>query len=393
MSKRGNGEGSIYKMQDGRWRAAVSLGFENGKSKRKTITAKTRTEVQNRLTVLLRSRQQGLPTPSEKQTVEQFLSWWLIEVATPSVRPKTFTFYEVMTRLHLIPGLGKIALTKLTPQQVQSFINAKLEAGLSARTVKHLHRTLTTALGVAVKYSMVQRNVSAIVEPPRLGKSAAKYFTVEQARKFLGAADGDRLYPLYATVLSIGLRLGEALGLSWSDVDLNAGRVTVNRTLQRLKGKMVLVEPKTDGSRRTISLPAVAIAALTHHRESQRDDALLAGSRWSGEDWNLVFPSSLGTPLDARNVLRRFQKMLEVAGLPKMRIHDLRHSAASILIAQGVSSKAISELLGHSAVAFTLQVYGHLMEDTRREVASRMDDALSPVATSVATKTVTERVN
>ena len=194
-------------------------------------------------------------------------------------------------------------------------------------------------------------------------------------------------------VLSIGLPLGEALGLSWADVDVKAGRIIVNRTLQRLKGQMQLVEPKTEGSRRTVSLPAVAISALLHHQESQREDEALAGSRWKGEKWNLVFPSSLGTPLDARNVLRRFQKMLETAELPKMRIHDLRHSAASILIAQGVSSKAISELLGHSAVAFTLQVYGHLMEDTRREVASPMNDALSPVATTVANKSSLGRVN
>jgi integrase len=168
----------------------------------------------------------------------------------------------------------------------------------------------------------------------------------------------------------------------------------VNHTLQRLNGQMQLVEPKTDRSRRTVSLPAIAIAALLRHREAQAQDEVLAGSRWSGNPLGLVFTSSLGTPLDARNVLRMFQALLADAKIPKMRIHDLRHSAASILIAQGVSAKAISELLGHSAVAFTLQVYGHLMEDTRREVASRMDDALSiPVATSVATKPPEPRVN
>ena len=399
MAKRGNGEGSIYQMGDGRWRAAVSLGNLGGPTKRKTITAPTRREVQERLTELLRARQQGLPIPSEKQTVEQFLAWWLKEVATPSVRPKTLTFYEVMTRKHLVPGLGRQILSKLTPQDVQAFLNVKFTEkrklkdgtvkGTSAKTVRHIQRTLTTALASAVKYGMVQRNVAALVDPPREGKSRAKFFTLEQARQFLAASAAHRLYALYAVVLSVGLRLGEALALSWSDLDLDASRITVNHTLQRLDGTMQLVEPKTDRSRRTVSIPAVAISALLKHRQNQIQDRQLAGTRWSGNPLGLVFTSSLGTPLDARNVLRMFQALLKAAELPNMRIHDLRHSAASILIAQGVSAKAISELLGHSAVAFTLQVYGHLMEDTRREVACRMDDALSPqpVATSVATKT------
>jgi hypothetical protein len=196
MSRRGNGEGSIYQMSDGRWRAAVSIGYQGGKFKRKTLTAATRREVQDKLTDLLQSVKQGLPIPSEKQTLGEFLAWWLKEVAQPSVRPKTYTFYEVMTRRHLIPGIGRRIVSRLTPQDIQSFLNQKMTESrtlkdgetripMSAKTVRHIHRTLTTALASAVKYGMAQRNVAALVDPPREGKSRAKFLTVEQARQLV----------------------------------------------------------------------------------------------------------------------------------------------------------------------------------------------------------------
>jgi integrase len=182
-------------------------------------------------------------------------------------------------------------------------------------------------------------------------------------------------------------RLGEALGISWSDIDLDSGRFNIHQALQRIDKKLYpneaglqLVDPKGGYSDRVVTLPAFAIAALRHHAAAQEEEMAWAGTKWRNE-WNLVFTTKVGTPLDERNVLRRFQNILALAGLPKMRIHDLRHSAVAILIAQGVHIKAISELLGHSSVAFTLQVYGHLLEETKRETAAKMDSALSPVAT------------
>ena len=409
--KRGNSEGSIYRMKDGRWRAAVMIGKKpDGKPIRKIFTAHTRREVQDRLAAALRDRQLGLFVTPEKQTTAQFLTWWLNEVVKPSARPKTMKFYEFEARVHLIPGLGKIPLQKLTPQQVQMFLNAKLSKPsnrtgrpLSARSVRHIHRTLCTALSSAVKYGNVVRNVGKLVDPPLATKPTTQYLTVEQARGFLEIAKGDRLFALYATVLSLGLRLGEGLGIAWPDVDLDTGRFNIQQALQRIdkklypeKGGLQLVEPRGGYSARVVTLPAVAISALRHHQVLQEEERRWAGRRWHN-NWNLVFTTKIGTPLDERNVLRRFLGILALAGLPKMRLHDLRHSAVAILIAQGVHIKAISELLGHSSVAFTLQVYGHLLEETKRETAAKMDEALNPiqsgVATSVATKSASDKVN
>jgi integrase len=414
MAKRGSGEGSIYQMTDGRWRAALSLGWKDGKRWRKIITAATRKEVQDQLTIDLRSRQLGLPVAPEKQSVEQFLTYWLDEVVPGSTKPKTETFYRYVVTTHLIPAIGKIQVQKLSPQNVQALINnlvatpklsrakkpkKKTDSGekpklLSARSVRHIHRTLCTALETAVKYGIVQRNVATLVDPPRIAKGQMKFLSIDQARAVLAAAADEPLYALYATILSLGLRLGEALGLSWDDVDFPKGRIKVWRQLQRVEGVMTLMEPKTEGSQRRIDMPAVTIAALRAHRIKQGHSEEWAGSGWKGNPWNLVFTTSIGTPLDERGVLRRFQeRILPKAGVPKMRIHDLRHSAVAILMAQGVDARSITELLGHSSVAFTLQVYGHLMEETKRETATRMDDALNPVATSLATKSTGERPN
>jgi len=250
---------------------------------------------------------------------------------------------------------------------------------LSPRSVRHMHRTLQTALESALQYGIVQRNVAAIVPAPRVPKAQIRFLTVEEARAVLAAATDEPLYALYATVLSLGLRLGEALALSWRDIDFVNGRLNVEHTIQRVKGVMIRLDTKTENSRRILSLPGVAIAALRQHQDRQKHQKEWAGSGWKGSAWNLVFTSSAGTPLDERNVLRIFQdRILKRAGLPKMRLHDLRHSAVAILIAQGVNPRAISELLGHSSVAFTLQVYGHLFEDVKRETANRMDAALGP---------------
>jgi integrase len=227
---------------------------------------------------------------------------------------------------------------------------------------------------------------------------------VAEARTFLAAAAADRLYALFAVILALGLRLGEALALSWGDIswadmDVDHGRLTVRYALQRVrpegekKRKAMLVEPKSTASRRTVRLPAFAVQALARHRALQEQERAFAGAAWLGNPWNLVFTSTVGTPVDGRKVLTRFQKLLEAAGLPKMRVHDLRHSAAAILLASGLSAKAVSELLGHSAVSFTLQVYGHLMDEAKQQTADFMEAALNPVATSVATSGASQRVN
>jgi integrase len=202
-------------------------------------------------------------------------------------------FYEFVSRIHLIPGLGQIPLQKLTPQKVQSFLNERLETSskrtgrpLSARSVRHIHRTLYTALSSALKYGNVGRNVALSVDPQRAIKPSCQYFTVEQARAFLDAAKDDRLFALYTTVLSLGLRLGEGLGISWTDVDLDTGRFNIRRALQRIDKKLYpgkaglqLVEPKGGYSERIVTLPAVAISALRRHQALQQEERRWAGTK------------------------------------------------------------------------------------------------------------------
>jgi integrase len=212
------------------------------------------------------------------------------------------------------------------------------------------------------------------VDPPRVRRPEIHPLTPEQARTFLDAARGDRLEALYSVALAIGLRQGEALGLRWEHIDLDGGELRVRVALQRIAGKLQLVEPKTRQSRRTIPLPQVAVNALRAHRVSQLEERLLAGDRWV--DTGLVFCTPKGTPLDARNVTRRFQKLLKQTDLPHQRFHDLRHTCATLLLVQGVPPRVVMEILGHSQISLTMDTYTHVVPALKREAANRMDALL-----------------
>jgi integrase len=381
--KRGSNEGSIYKDKDGRWRGSVHLGYRGGKRVRKVLSGATRGEVSEKLKQLLRDQQLGLPVAPERLTVGQWLDEWLDQSVKNRVRPKSLVFYESIVRLHLKPEIGKISLQKLAPQHVQRLLNSKLDSGLAPMMVRHIRTTLITALEHALKFGAVSRNVAKLVGPPRLPKRELHPFTIDESRQFLKAAEGDRLGNLYVLMLSLGLRLSEALGMTWDEID--NGKLTIRHALQKLKGQpFALVETKSDHGNRTVVLPAIAVRALHRQRAEQAHDMQLAGLRWKGNPWGLVFASTIGTPLFHRNVHRRFGELLELGGLRRVRPHDMRHSAAALLIAQGVHPKAIQELLGHSSVAFTLQIYGHLFEEAKQETADQMDSVLTPVASSVA---------
>ncbi len=266
-------------------------------------------------------------------------------------------------------------LADVTPSRIQTLMNAKLAEGLNPRTVTYIRDVLSHALNQAVRWNMLPRNVAPLVKAPKAVKREMTVFTPEQARAFLDAVRGDRLEALYTVALALGLRQGEALGLTWADVDFDAGTITVKHQLQRIAGKLTLTEPKSRASRRTIQAPAVVLDALRQHRRRQLEERLALGGDW--QDSGLVFTTAKGTPLDDSNLRRLFLAALRTAGLPRLRFHDLRHSAASLLLAQGVPARMIMELLGHSQITLTLGTYSHILPQLSRETAEKMNAILT----------------
>jgi integrase len=373
--KRGQGEGSIYKRKDGRWAASVTLGYENGKFKRKTYYGKTRKDVQDQLTGALRSVQQGIPIISGRQTVGQFLDRWLNECAIQTTRPRTFEDYSVVVRKHISPALGHIPLVKLTPERVQRFLNERKASGLSGRSVQRIRAVLRIALNRAMKWGLIVRNAAALTESPRVEKHEVQPITPEQARSFLVAIAGDRLEALFTVALALGLRRGEALGLRWSDIDFEQRTLQVKHSLQRFGGKLHLSELKTKNSRRVLHMPEVLMRKLREYRSRQLEEKLIAGSHW--QENNLVFTTHIGTPLEPRNVNRHFYQLLKAAKLAHFRLHDLRHYCASLLIAQGVALKVVSEILGHSQISTTADIYTHILPEVKRDALDLMDRVLA----------------
>lgn len=373
--RRGKGEGSITQLSDGRWQARLSY-WDGGRRKWKAYYGRTRTEARQKLTAALAALQQGQRPVSERQTVGQFLERWLRDVAQPSLRPRTFTRYRELVQLHTIPALGRRPLARLSPEDLQALYRRKLEEGLAPRTVGHLHRVLHRALQDALRWGLVARNVCAAVRPPKVPTRELRVLGPEDARRLLAAAAGDPFEALYVLALTAGLRQGELLGLKWADVDLDAGRLQVRRTLQRVRfGGWIEAEPKSRTSRRSVVLTPLAVEALRRHRARQLAQRLQAGQAW--EDHDLVFTNALGRPIEPQNLLRRsYWPLLERAGLPRMRFHDLRHSAATLLLAQGVHPKVVQEMLGHASISLTLDTYSHVLPNLQVEAAERMQQLL-----------------
>jgi integrase len=228
---------------------------------------------------------------------------------------------------------------------------------------------------MAERWGLVSRNVAKLVDPPRVPRHEIEPLTPEQARRLIEAAAEDRLRALWVTALATGLRQGELLALRWEDVDLDVRKtLRVRHTLARVDGKLKLLEPKTERSRRSVSLPEVVVTALRAHRTRQRMERLVAGSRW--QDTGHVFATTIGTPIEAARVTRSFALALERAGLPHIRFHDLRHAAATFLLAQGFTLEDVKNLLGHSSIVLTSNTYGHVLEGRQQQVARGMDMVL-----------------
>lgn len=309
-------------------------------------------------------------------TVGELLGRWLDEAVALTVRPRTLASYRYVVRVHLAPAVGDVPLAALTAQDVQSLLNRKAASGLAPRTVGYLRGVLRQAIGYAERMDLVGRNVARLARPPRVPRRQVSPLTLEEARAFRAAIAGDRLEALYLVAVGCGLRQGEILGLRWRDVDLDARALRVRFALARVDGELALVEPKSAASRRAVPMPAFVAAALAAHRERQAAEALPRRPEPPDPFADLVFTTTIGTPLDGISVTRRFQRVLKGAGLPRQRFHDLRHAAASYMLAAGVPARVVMETLGHSEISLTLNTYSHVLPGLGRDAADRMDALL-----------------
>lgn len=368
--KRSNGEGSGRARENGTWEWRLHL--DDGR--RISSYGKTQAEAKRKCLEKARQAALGIDLKRTRQTVGEYLDWWLADVVKPAKAGTTYNLYEVTARRHIKPEIGRVELGRLTPQVVQALIRKKEREGLSPRSVAIVRAVLRTALNHALRLGAVERNVAALVDVPRQVRKEREWLTPEQGRRFLDAVAEDRQAALYRLALSLGMRQGELIGLRWQDVDLDAGRLRVSRTLDRAGDGQTFKEPKTEQSRRTIDLPASVVAALRAHRDRQHFERQAAGTRW--QETGLVFVTPVGTALDPANLLKAFKRHLQDAGLPEMRFHDLRHSAASMLLADGLPMNVVSDILGHSLTSTTVDIYAHVAPAARREAAAVMDRLL-----------------
>ena len=374
-SRRGHGEGSIYQREsDGRWCCVVDLGWVEGKRKRKVIYGKTRKEVAEKLKVTLHAQQQGLPIAIERQTITQYVEHYIATVISLHGKTTTLDNYRGIVKRYLTPAFGQRALAKLMPADVELLHKAMRDRGLALRTIRGAHMLLHGALKHAVHQGTLPRNVCDVVSSPTPPRADIKPLSPEQIRQLLDTAEGDRFDALYHVALTTGMRLGELVGLRWQDIDLERGAVSVRQQINRLVGQGSVVSQPKGKRGRSIPIPQTTIAALRAHKRRQTEERLRSGAQWHDRD--LVFASTIGTPLAPSSVYRRFKPLLMRAGLPDIRFHDLRHSAATWLLMLGIHPKVVQERLGHSTITITLDTYSHVLPDIQQGAADALDTFL-----------------
>ena len=378
---KGNGEGTVYQRPDGKWCGQYHVITRDGTKKRRSVYAKTRAVAAEKLAAAIADRDRGLAFDAGTLTVAEHLDRYLDD-ARGRLRPKPWGRAEGLVRNHVKPTLGRLRLKDLSPAHLRSLYGAKLNSGLSGRTVGYIHVTLYGALKQAVADGLLPRNPAEGVKPPRTDKSEMTPLAPFQAKTLLDTARAmdDRWTSLYVLAVTTGLRQGELLGLRWEDVDLESAMVRVRHTLQPPgfpKGAPArLTPPKTRRSLRGVHLPRSAVLSLVRHREIQDAERANANGTW--RDRGLVFPNTVGGPMDYTNFAPRYWKpLLRRAGLPDVRFHDLRHTCATLLLMKGVHPKIVSEMLGHSSVSITLDVYSHVIPGMGEAAAEAMEDALS----------------
>jgi integrase len=364
------------------WRIVLELGHDaNGKRIRRIRTYKgTKRDAQSYANRLLQELETGTYVERSKLTLSEHLERWLTDYAEPNVSGKTFERYGQIVHNDLLPALGHLPLTALTPVHIQDYYSWALKegrkngsGGLSAQTVLHHHRLLKQALGHAVKWQLLARNPADAVEPPRVQRQEMQALDAPDLILFMEAAKGTRLNMPILLAATTGMRRGELLALRWSDVDLGAGILSVTRSLQQTREGVVSKPPKTRGAARTLALPALTIEALREHRLAQTEQRLALGPAWQEND--IILCLADGRAWKPSSFSAEFHKFARGSGFG-IRFHDLRHSHASQLLREGVPIKVVSERLGHSNSSITLDVYSHVLPGMQQEAARLIDSAL-----------------
>lgn len=377
MSRSAYGESSIHQDAAGRWHGYVSMGLKReGQRDRRHVSAAKRAEVVRKVRALEQQRDSGVVQAAGRApTVAEWLGHWLDTIAIRKVRASTLQGYRGKVNGRIIPAVGHHRLDRLQPEHLEAWYLELAEEGLASSTILQLHRILSRALKVAMQRGKVARNVCSLVDAPSLRRDEVVPFSTEEARALLAAARGLRNEARWSVALALGLRQGEALALRWEDIDLDTGTLTVRRSMQRLVGKgLVFDEPKSRAGRRSIMLPNGLRDALRSHRAAQLEERLAAGSEW--QENGLLFAQVNGRPIDPGSDWKSWKALLALAGVRDARLHDARHTAATLLLQQGVPARVAMQILGHSQISLTLGTYSHVVPELAQEAAERIDRVL-----------------
>lgn len=368
-----NGAGTITQRKDGRYQAAVYVLQPDGTTARKFAYGKTWAECDAKRRALLDKVDNGVPVPTRSMKLSEWLPYWLDNIVKPRRKKTTAAKYEVHVRLYLVPMIGTKRLESLSVADVRRFL-VQVEKKTSAATAKESHRVLRTALTAACREELVTRNVATLVEPPTVAARELSPWSLDETLDFLAAARKDPLYSAFVLAIALGFRRGEVVGLRWENVDLDKREIRVRTQRQRVAGEVYEDDPKGRRRKQTLPLPAICVAPLRWQRLKQAAAREHAGEKWT--DTGYVFTTRTGQPIEPRNLYRSFTRVAKNADLRIVRLHDARHGTATLLTAAGVPPRVVMEILGHSQIAVTMNVYTHVVQDTQREAVRHMDRLL-----------------
>ena len=369
---RPNGDGSVYKRKDGYWVGAFYARTTSGARKRVVVYGKTLAEARDKLSQAQHQARAGIPVPDESWKVGPYLEYWLENIVKRNRRPATYALYETIIRLYLVPGLGAKSLARLSVPTVQMFLNQRLEAGDSVRKVQVMRAVLSAALSRAVREDLITRNVARHIELPEWRRNTFRPWTAEEANRFIAASKADPLHSAFVLLIIYGLRRGEVLGLSWDDIDFDAGIIHVRQQIQRVRGELQLGPVKTHAGQRALPLLDLARQALAAQVNRQIAYQADMGSAWHGS--GLIFTTRTGRPVEPRNFARSFRRICDDHDIRVITVHHVRHTVASLLKDLHVPARDAQAILGHTRISTTLEIYTDTADEAKRDALTRLHD-------------------